>query len=136
MKRRLTLAAAHTSPDTDSDLCDSTRGTADLPGVCLHTAHHDPSVDRRTDGPHVLLVSAVAYRLTGQYAIHRFRRLREEFASVLRGVALMGLFVVATTFSLQDRYDSRATFLIFFLLAMLLILLGRKKRPLIGYARD
>ncbi|HWY88727.1 MAG TPA: sugar transferase, partial [Gemmataceae bacterium] len=76
--------------------------------------------------PHVLLVSAVAYRLTGQYAIHRFRRLREEFASVFKGVALMGLFVVATTFGLQDRYESRATFLIFFGLAMMLILTARR----------
>jgi hypothetical protein len=57
MRRRLTVAAARTSPDTGSDPCDSTRGTADLPGVCLHTAHHDPSGDRRTDGPPVLLVS-------------------------------------------------------------------------------
>ena len=64
---------------------------------------------------HGRFLYTVAYRLTGQYAIHRFRRLREEFASVLRGVALMGLFVVATTFGLQDRYESRATFLIFFL---------------------
>jgi FlaA1/EpsC-like NDP-sugar epimerase len=76
--------------------------------------------------PLVLLVSAVAYRLTGQYGIHRFRRLREEFASVLRGVALMGLFVVATTFGLQDRYESRATFLIFFGLTMAAILTARR----------
>ncbi len=76
--------------------------------------------------PLVLLISAVAYRLTGQYAIHRFRRLREEFASVFRGVALMGLLVVATTFGLQDRYESRATFLLYVALTMVLILAARR----------
>lgn len=76
--------------------------------------------------PLVLLVSGVAYRLTGQYGIHRFRRLREELASVFKGVALMGLLMVASTFSLQDRYESRATFLIFFGLTMVLVLLARR----------
>ncbi len=76
--------------------------------------------------PLLLLISAVAFRLTGQYGIHRFRRLREEFASVLKGVALMGLLVMATTFTLQDRYESRATFLIFFALTMASILTARR----------
>jgi Undecaprenyl-phosphate glucose phosphotransferase len=76
--------------------------------------------------PLLLLISAVAFRLTGQYAIHRFRRLREEFASVFKGVALMGLLVMATTFGLQDRYESRATFLIFFALTMVSILTARR----------
>jgi Undecaprenyl-phosphate glucose phosphotransferase len=76
--------------------------------------------------PLVLLAAAAAYRLTGQYGIHRFRRLREEGASVLRGVALMGLFVVATTFGLQDRYESRATFLLFLGLTAVSILAARR----------
>jgi Undecaprenyl-phosphate glucose phosphotransferase len=76
--------------------------------------------------PLVLLVSVVAFRITGQYHVHRFRRLREEFASVFRGVALMGLFVVATTFGLQDRYESRATFLLFLGLTSILILTARR----------
>jgi Undecaprenyl-phosphate glucose phosphotransferase len=76
--------------------------------------------------PLVLLLGAVAYRLTGQYGIHRFRRLREEFASVGKGVALMGLLVVATTFGLQDRYESRATFLIFLVLTTIFILTARR----------
>src|SRR5438093_1612189 len=37
--------------------------------------------------PLVLLLSAIAYRLAGQYVVHRLRRLREEFASVVKGTA-------------------------------------------------
>jgi len=32
--------------------------------------------------PLLLILAAVAYRLTGQYVIHRFRRLRKEFVAV------------------------------------------------------
>src|SRR5438045_4008465 len=54
--------------------------------------------------PLVVLLAAVAYRFTGQYEIHRFRRLREELVAVAKGTALMGLFAIAATFSLQDPY--------------------------------
>jgi Undecaprenyl-phosphate glucose phosphotransferase len=76
--------------------------------------------------PIVLLVSAVAYRLTGQYVIHRLRRLREEAVSICQGTALMGLLVIAVTFGLQAHYDSRATFLIFFALSGFLVLALRR----------
>ncbi len=76
--------------------------------------------------PIVLLIGAVAYRFAGLYGIHRFRRLREEVANVLKGVALMGLLVVATTFGLQDPYHSRATFLIFVGLTTAFILAERR----------
>ena len=65
-------------------------------------------------------MAAVAYRLTGQYVIHRFRRLREEVVSVVKGTALMGLLVIAATFGLHDPYESRATLLLFFGLTALL----------------
>src|SRR5262249_3871111 len=48
--------------------------------------------------PLVLLLSALAYRLTGQYAIHRMRRLREEAICVFKGTALLSLLVMATIF--------------------------------------
>ena len=35
--------------------------------------------------PLVLLIAAIAYHVTGQYVIHRFRRLREEVVSVTKG---------------------------------------------------
>ena len=61
--------------------------------------------------PLVVILGALAYRLTDQYVIHRFRRLREEFVSVFLGTALMGLFVVATTFGLHNPYESRGAIL-------------------------
>src|SRR5438552_1551708 len=76
--------------------------------------------------PLVLLLSALAYRLTGQYRIGRFRRLREELLSILRGTALMGLFVAAATFGLQNPYESRGAFLLFFLLTVALMLAARR----------
>ncbi|HZZ81558.1 MAG TPA: sugar transferase, partial [Gemmataceae bacterium] len=72
--------------------------------------------------PVVLLASMLAYHLTGQYMVHRFRRLREEFVSVFLGAALMGLFVVAATFGLHNPYESRAAILIFVALTMVVIL--------------
>src|SRR5690242_4246913 len=63
--------------------------------------------------PLVVLLAAVAYHLTGQYTIHRLRRFREEVVCVLKGTALLSLLVMATTFWLQDHYESRATMLVF-----------------------
>ena len=76
--------------------------------------------------PLVLLLSALAFRMTDQYVIHRFRRLREELFSVLKGTALMGLFVVAATFALQNQYESRGAILLFIGLSIGLILTVRR----------
>jgi Undecaprenyl-phosphate glucose phosphotransferase len=76
--------------------------------------------------PMVLLLSAVAYRLTGQYRVGRFRRLREELFSILRGTSLMALFVIAATFGLAHTYESRLAFLIFFLITVVLTLAARR----------
>jgi len=64
--------------------------------------------------PLVVFLSALAYRFTGQWRVGRFRRLREELLSVLRGTSLMALFVAAATFGLQHSYESRLAFLLFF----------------------
>jgi len=76
--------------------------------------------------PWVVLLAAVAYHLTGQYAIHRLRRFREEVVCVLKGTVLLSLLVMATTFYLHDPYESRATMLIFSLLSGVLILTARR----------
>jgi len=76
--------------------------------------------------PLVALLSLLAYHFTGQYQIHRFRRLREEFVSVFLGTALMGLFVVAATFGLQNKYESRGAILLFIGLTMMLIIVFRR----------
>src|SRR5436190_1185983 len=65
------------------------------------------------DLPLVLLLGAVAYRLAGQYLVHRLRRFREEMAAVAKGSALLSLFVMASTFYTHDPYESRATMVLF-----------------------
>src|SRR5687767_11046890 len=57
--------------------------------------------------PLVLLVGMIAFRLAGMYEVHRLRRFREELAAVGKGVALMALFVMATSFVRQAQYESR-----------------------------
>jgi Undecaprenyl-phosphate glucose phosphotransferase len=76
--------------------------------------------------PLVLLIAAIAYHWTGQYVIHRFRRLREEAVSVAKGAILMGLLVIAVTFGLHDPYQSRATLVIFVGLTAPLMFLSRR----------
>jgi Undecaprenyl-phosphate glucose phosphotransferase len=76
--------------------------------------------------PVVVFLAVVAYHLTGQYAVHRLRRFREEVICVLKGTALLSLLVMATTFYLHDPYESRATMVIFSLLAGLSVLAARR----------
>jgi Undecaprenyl-phosphate glucose phosphotransferase len=76
--------------------------------------------------PLVVLLAAVAYHLTGQYTIHRFRRFREEMVAVLKGTALLSLLVMATIFFLHDPYESRATMLLFVLLTAAGLLATRR----------
>ncbi len=76
--------------------------------------------------PLVVLLAAAAYRMTGQYTIHRLRRVREEVVSVVKGTVLMSLLVIAAIFSMHDPYESRATFVLFSLLTALSILTMRR----------
>jgi Undecaprenyl-phosphate glucose phosphotransferase len=76
--------------------------------------------------PLVLLISALAYHFTGQYVIHRFRRLREELVSVIKGTCLMGLLVMAATFGMHDPYQSRVTLVLFLVISATLILMCRR----------
>lgn len=87
--------------------------------------------------PVVVLVAAVAYRLVGQYEIHRLRRLREEFVSIFQGTALMTLLVIAVRFSVQHPYQSRTTFVVFALLCVCFLLVSRRLSWLaIGWLRS
>src|SRR5262245_60842209 len=76
--------------------------------------------------PVVILLAAIAYRLTGQYTIHRLRRFREELIGVFKGTALLSLLVMAGIFYRHDPYDSRATMLLFSLLTATAILAERR----------
>jgi Undecaprenyl-phosphate glucose phosphotransferase len=72
--------------------------------------------------PVVLLASLFAFRISGQYEVHRLRRVREEIWAVLQGAALMTLFVMATIFLRQNPYETRSTIAIFAVLSVLSIL--------------
>src|ERR1043165_2056817 len=50
------------------------------------------------DLPLVAVFAIVAFRLVGQYEIHRLRRFREEMVAVTKGVALLSLMVMSTNF--------------------------------------
>jgi Undecaprenyl-phosphate glucose phosphotransferase len=67
--------------------------------------------------PLVVLHAAIAFRLTGQYAIHRLRRFREELVGVVKGTALLSLLVMASAFYLHDQYESRGMMVIFSMLS-------------------
>jgi Undecaprenyl-phosphate glucose phosphotransferase len=63
--------------------------------------------------PLVALLALVCYRVAGMYEVHRMRRFREELAAVARGVGLMALAVMATSFVRHAQYESRAVMLLF-----------------------
>lgn len=76
--------------------------------------------------PIVMLLAAVAYRFAGQYQVHRLRRFREEAVAVVKGTALLSLFVMATTFYTHDPYESRAAMAIFTVLSATGVLVARR----------
>jgi Undecaprenyl-phosphate glucose phosphotransferase len=76
--------------------------------------------------PLVVVLAGVAFHLTGQYAIHRLRRFREEIVCVLKGTALLSLLVMAASFYLRDAYESRAAMGLFSALVGLLVLAARR----------
>jgi Undecaprenyl-phosphate glucose phosphotransferase len=76
--------------------------------------------------PLVWVLSAVAYRVAGQYTIGRLRRFREEMVAAFKGSLLLSLLVMATIFFLHDPYESRATILLFWVLNVALVLVGRR----------
>ncbi|MBI1916548.1 MAG: undecaprenyl-phosphate glucose phosphotransferase [Planctomycetes bacterium] len=87
--------------------------------------------------PLVLLLCSVAYRLAGQYQVHRLRRFREEVVAVLKGTSLLTLLVLATLFLLHDPYESRGTLFLFAVLTVTGILLGRRVAwSLVRYLRS
>lgn len=76
--------------------------------------------------PLVAILSVVAYRVVGQYDIHRMRRFREEMAAVGKGVALLALLVMSTNFARQYGYESRLAMGLFAALAFVAVLSVRR----------
>ncbi len=63
--------------------------------------------------PLILILAVFTYRAAGMYEIHRLRRFREELRAVGRGIGLMALVVMATSFARQNHYESRIAMAIF-----------------------
>ncbi|HEX4612988.1 MAG TPA: undecaprenyl-phosphate glucose phosphotransferase [Urbifossiella sp.] len=63
--------------------------------------------------PLVAILALVCYRVAGMYEVHRMRRFREELVAVGRGVGLMALAVMATSFARHAQYESRAVMVLF-----------------------
>jgi Undecaprenyl-phosphate glucose phosphotransferase len=76
--------------------------------------------------PLLWLLSILAYRLAAMYQVGRLRRFREEMVAVFKGSLLLGLLVMARIFFLHDAYESRAGILIFWLLNVVLVVMGRR----------
>ena len=76
--------------------------------------------------PLVLLLAAGSYHFTGQYAVDRLRRLREEVVCVAKGTTLLALLVLAATFLRHVVYESRETMLLFFALSGFFVVMGRR----------
>lgn len=76
--------------------------------------------------PLVLLVGMIAFRLAGMYEVHRLRRFREELAAVAKGVALMTLLVMATSFARQAQHESRGAMVMFAAIALVGITAARR----------
>jgi len=76
--------------------------------------------------PVVLVLALVAFHWTGQYAIDRLRRLREEVLCVAKGVGLLGLLMMAALFMTHDPYNTRATFALFIAFALAGVLAFRR----------
>jgi Undecaprenyl-phosphate glucose phosphotransferase len=76
--------------------------------------------------PLVLLVGMVAFRLAGMYEVHRLRRFREELAAVGKGVALMTLLVMATSFARHAQHESRGAMVVFGAASLVGIVIARR----------
>ncbi len=76
--------------------------------------------------PLILLVGMIAYRIAGMYEVHRLRRFREELAAVAKGVGLMSLLVMATSFARQAQHESRGAMVMFAIGTLFSLLVTRR----------
>jgi len=76
--------------------------------------------------PLIFILAAVSYRLAGMYEIHRLRRFREELVAVVKGIGLMSLAVMATSFARQNHYESRIAMGAFVASALVAVVFARR----------
>ena len=61
----------------------------------------------------VVILAVFSYRVAGMYEVHRMRRFREEIAAVGKGVGLLAVVVMATSFARQQHHESRLVMAMF-----------------------
>ncbi len=76
--------------------------------------------------PLVWLLAALGYRWVGMYEINRLRRFRDDVVAVFNGTVLLVLLVMATLFFQRNPYASRGVILLFALLNLAGVLIGRR----------
>lgn len=76
--------------------------------------------------PLVVLLAVVCYRTAGMYEVHRMRRFREELAAVGKGVGLMALAVMATSFARQQHHESRVVMALFTAGTLVAVVIARR----------
>jgi len=76
--------------------------------------------------PLVVILTFVAFRIAGMYEVHRMRRFREELIAVAKGVALLSLMMMATSFARHAVYESRMVMGLFALGTWFAVVAGRR----------
>jgi exopolysaccharide biosynthesis polyprenyl glycosylphosphotransferase len=76
--------------------------------------------------PMVLLLAAVAYRLSGLYEVHRLRQLPRELGVVCKASGLLFLLAITVAFYRRDLYESRLALGLFLVLNVLGLTVTRR----------
>jgi len=76
--------------------------------------------------PLVLLLAAVAYRLSGLYEVHRLRQLPRELGTVCRASGLLFVLTVTVAFYRRDLYESRLALICFLALDVVGLTVARR----------
>ncbi len=76
--------------------------------------------------PTVLVLAAVAYRLSGLYEVHRLRELPRELGTVCRASGLLFLLAIAVMFYRHDVYETRLGLAVFVALNALGLAVSRR----------
>jgi len=89
--------------------------------------HGVPEIDVVARGlPTVLVLAAVAYRLSGLYEVHRLRQLPRELRTVCQASGLLFLLAIAVMFYRHDVYETRLGLALFVAINALLLAVMRR----------
>lgn len=94
---------------------------------CWPAPHGVPEIDIVARGlPMVLVLAAVAYRLSGLYEVHRLRELPRELGTVGKASGLLFLLAIAVMFYRHDVYETRLGLALFVALNAVLLAVTRR----------